>query len=151
MKRLSENLRATRDLAEEWLKNHLFLAPNKQKQATVVFLSGDLGSGKTTFTQHLAKSLGVKRTVPSPTFVIRRDYDLKVNPGGYKKLIHIDFYRLKGPEELKTIGWEEILKEPENLILVEWPERVGEDRLGSNFHLHFRTLDENSREIIFSA
>ncbi len=151
MKRLSENLETTQTLAEEWLKNHLFLQKGSPKQATVVFLSGDLGSGKTTFTQHLAKSLGVERTVPSPTFVIRRDYDLKENSGGYKKLIHIDFYRLKGPEELKTIGWEEILKNPENLILVEWPERVGEGSVNSNFHLHFRTLDENSREIIFSA
>ena len=115
MKRLSKNLAETQNLATEWLGSQLFLQENKRKCATTVFLSGDLGSGKTTFTQMVAKLLGVKKIVTSPTFVLRRDYPLAKNQGQFKKLIHLDCYRLKGPEELKTIGWAEILADPANL------------------------------------
>ena len=92
------------------------------KIATVVTLSGSLGAGKTTFTKGVALALGVHETVASPTFVIQKIYDLKNQL--FRKLIHIDTYRLKSPNELVTIGWEKILADPNNLILLEWPEAV---------------------------
>ncbi len=90
--------------------------------ATVVTLSGSLGAGKTTFTKGIARALGVDETVASPTFVIQKTYDLKDQL--YKKLIHIDTYRLKSMQELVTIGWNDILADPHNLIVLEWPEAV---------------------------
>lgn len=91
-------------------------------KATVVALQGDLGSGKTAFAQAFGKIFGVKENMPSPTFVIMKSYN--VNWKGFKKLIHIDAYRLEKEEELLSLGWEELVKDPENFILVEWPERV---------------------------
>ncbi len=147
MKRLSKNLETTRALAEAWLESELFSRVNKQKKATIVFLSGDLGSGKTTFVQMVAKILRVEKIVTSPTFILRRDYPLADNRGRFKKLIHVDCYRLKGPKELKTIGWAEILADLANLIMMEWPERVG--KLKSDFIINFKTIGENEREIKF--
>lgn len=98
-------------------------------KATIVALQGDLGSGKTTFAQMFGKVLGVEENMPSPTFVIMKFYN--INPAkagqawhGFKKLIHIDAYRLEKEEELLHLGWEDLVKDPENFILVEWPERV---------------------------
>jgi tRNA threonylcarbamoyladenosine biosynthesis protein TsaE len=96
--------------------------------ATVLALQGNLGSGKTTFTQAVARELGVIETVTSPTFVIQKNYEI-TNPryvGTFKKLIHIDAYRIEDPGELETIGFKKLVTDPDNLILIEWPEKVGE-------------------------
>jgi tRNA threonylcarbamoyladenosine biosynthesis protein TsaE len=94
----------------------------------VVALSGELGAGKTTFVQGAAKALGVDESVTSPTFVLEKIYELTGSPGagGFSHLIHIDAYRLKGAHELEVLGWKELIAEPGNLILLEWPERVAE-------------------------
>ncbi|OHA92329.1 MAG: tRNA (adenosine(37)-N6)-threonylcarbamoyltransferase complex ATPase subunit type 1 TsaE [Candidatus Zambryskibacteria bacterium RIFCSPLOWO2_02_FULL_51_21] len=91
-------------------------------KATVVALQGELGSGKTTFAQAFGKVMGVREFMPSPTFVIMKVYDIDFH--GFKKLIHIDAYRLEKEEELLNLGWAKIAEEPENLILIEWPENV---------------------------
>ncbi len=91
-------------------------------KATVVALQGELGSGKTYFAQQFGKVLGVEENMASPTFVIMKSYN--INWKGFKKLIHIDAYRLEKEQELIHLGWEELIKDPENFILVEWPERV---------------------------
>lgn len=98
------------------------LAPSRA--ATIVALSGELGAGKTTFTQGAARALGIEETVSSPTFVIEKVYDLRNQP--FRRLIHIDAYRLKDSHELEMLGWNEKIANPENLIFVEWPERVPE-------------------------
>lgn len=93
-----------------------------KKSATVVTLSGPLGAGKTTFAKGIAQALGVGETVSSPTFVIEKIYTLENQL--FSKLIHIDVYRLKNEQELGTIGWSQIIADPENLIVLEWPEGV---------------------------
>ncbi len=93
-----------------------------KKTATVVTLSGPLGAGKTTFAKGIASTLGVEETVASPTFVIEKVYTLTNQL--FSKLIHIDVYRLKNEQELETIGWRHIVNDPENLIVLEWPEGV---------------------------
>ena len=93
-----------------------------KKTATVVTLSGGLGAGKTTFAKGIAAALGVQETVASPTFVIEKIYQLKDQL--FRKLIHIDTYRIKNEQELTTIGWREITADPNNLIVLEWPEAV---------------------------
>ncbi len=102
-----------------------------QERATLVTLSGELGAGKTTFVQGIARALGVEETVSSPTFVLEKIYALPkrdlVGPFlGFKRLVHIDAYRLKGAHELEVLGWQELIADPANLILLEWPERVAE-------------------------
>jgi tRNA threonylcarbamoyladenosine biosynthesis protein TsaE len=98
------------------------LAP--KERATVVTLSGELGAGKTTFAQGVALTFGVTETVQSPTFVLEKIYALEGQR--FTHLVHIDAYRLKSAHELRVLGWEELAREPGNLILIEWPERVAE-------------------------
>ena len=99
-------------------------------RATVITLSGELGAGKTTFAQGLALMLGIVETVNSPTFVLEKVYKLEEQPFDHAQgkkfthLIHMDAYRLKSAHELRVLGWEEIVREPGNLIVLEWPERV---------------------------
>jgi len=96
----------------------------KKEEATLIVLSGDLGAGKTTLVQQIAKYLGVKEKIISPTFVIMKIY--KTKDKIFKKLIHIDAYRLNKSSELMTLGWEKIMQEKNALVLVEWPENVPE-------------------------
>ena len=117
MKHVSESLEQTREVADIILGS---LSP--QSSATVLALQGDLGAGKTALTKEIAKILNIEDEVLSPTFVIMKIY--KIDFKGFKKLIHIDAYRLEREEELKTLGWDEILKSPENLVVIEWPENV---------------------------
>ena len=95
-----------------------------QDRATVVGLYGDLGAGKTTFVQAVARALGVTSSVPSPTFLIMKSYAL--SDSSFARLIHIDAYRLKHSEELQKLGFAELLCDPGNLIFVEWADRVSE-------------------------
>lgn len=97
------------------------LVPNKNG-AKVVGLYGNLGVGKTFFTQFVARNLGIEEQLVSPTFVIEKIYPLENKK--FSHLIHIDAYRLEKSEELLKLGWEKIISDPKNLILIEWPERV---------------------------
>lgn len=124
--------------------------------ATVYTLKGNLGSGKTTFTQAVARELGVTETVTSPTFVIQKVYEVK-NPAYQSKwnhLIHIDAYRIDDPSELETLGFMKLLNDPKNLILIEWPERLGNlldsaTKAGQVHQISFTFIDETTREVVF--
>lgn len=94
----------------------------REDGAAVVALSGDLGAGKTTFVQAAALSLGVREPVKSPTFVIMQIFE--ISDRAFRRLIHIDAYRLKDLHELEVLGWRELVADPENLIFIEWPEQV---------------------------
>lgn len=118
MKYISNSIEETQKIADDFIKN---ISPKSDK-AFVVGLSGNLGAGKTAFTKCIAKSLGVGETVTSPTFVIEKIYELENQKFSY--LIHIDAYRLESGEELLNLGWQRIISNPKNLILIEWPEKV---------------------------
>lgn len=92
--------------------------------ATVIALSGELGAGKTSLTQEIARQLGIKENVNSPTYVIMKKYKMPPATCDFRFLVHIDAYRLESEMELEKLGWQEIIADPENLILIEWPERV---------------------------
>lgn len=83
----------------------------------VVVLAGDLGAGKTTFTQGLAAGLGVTEPVLSPTFALVHTYD------GTPPLVHVDVYRLGHLQELHDLGFEELI-DSERVVVVEWGEQV---------------------------
>jgi len=118
---LSKNTKETREIAKIFL-NKILKKDVRRSNALVVGLSGDLGTGKTTFTQAVAKHLGIKNKINSPTFVIMKKYSLKNKK--YNFLFHLDAYRLKNEEELLHLGWEEIIKKKEHLVFIEWPENV---------------------------
>jgi tRNA threonylcarbamoyladenosine biosynthesis protein TsaE len=118
---MQKNLASEAEFAEyagSWAAR---LAPSSEG-ATVLALSGEIGAGKTTFVQALARSLGIIETVSSPTFVLEKIYDLEGQK--FARLVHIDAYRLKGTDELRHLGWDELVADLGNLICVEWPERV---------------------------
>lgn len=142
MNHRSTCLSETSALAEQFIKS---LTP--QATATIVALHGDLGAGKTTFTQAVAKTLGVTETVTSPTFVIEKLYSLS-HPD-FKKLIHIDAYRLESGKELLHLGWKEIAADPKNLIFIEWPERVADILPNDMKKIEFTFVDDTTREIYF--
>lgn len=140
MKYLSKNLAETSKIAGDLLNT---LKP--VNKATVVALQGDLGAGKTAFAQEVGKILGVAENMHSPTFVIEKIYEIDWN--GFKNLIHIDAYRLEKDSELLHLGWEEITKEPENLILIEWPENVAGIIPTDAKRISFKFIDDKTREI----
>ena len=95
---------------------------NTGMKATVVVLQGELGSGKTAFAKALGKMMGINEHIVSPTFVIMKSYNIDWK--GFKKLIHVDAYRIESESELLNLGWNELVENPQHLILIEWPERV---------------------------
>lgn len=99
------------------------LAP-REDGATLVTLSGELGAGKTAFTQALAAALGVNDPVTSPTFVLEKVYQLEGQK--FSRLVHIDAYRLTGGEELTPLGFDEVMRDSATLVVLEWPERVAD-------------------------
>lgn len=140
MKHISESLTHTNNIAKGILESL-----KAKDKATILALEGDLGSGKTAFTQEVGKILGVRENINSPTFVIEKIYD--INYKGFTRLIHIDAYRLEKESELLHLGWEEIIKEPENLILIEWPDNVKGLIPEHAKPIKFQFIDEKTREI----
>ncbi len=93
-----------------------------QDHAILITLSGELGAGKTAYTQALAKAFGVTDAVTSPTFVLEKEYAL--NNQAFARLVHIDAYRLEGDTSLVPLVFDELMKDSSTLIVLEWPEKV---------------------------
>lgn len=127
----------------------------RSDEATLVTLSGELGAGKTSFTQALARTLGVTEHVTSPTFVLEKIYELPQETGrGFARLVHIDAYRLEGGQEgknaLAPLGFDGIVQDPGNLVVLEWPERVA-DALPTAAHaITLAVLPDNARSITYA-
>ncbi len=101
------------------------LAP-KAPGATLVTLSGELGAGKTAFSKAVAKTLGVEEVVTSPTFVLEKVYILGGEAAKFERLVHVDAYRLESGADLAALGFDELMQDDGNLVLLEWPEKVNE-------------------------
>ncbi len=95
----------------------------KDKGATLVTLSGELGAGKTAFAKALAKAFGIEEPVTSPTFVLEKIYALPERTP-FSRLAHIDAYRLNDESELAALGFDELMSDPSTLVVLEWPEKV---------------------------
>ncbi len=140
---ISKSLDETKQLARDYLAG---LVPERER-ATVLGLSGELGSGKTAFTQAVARELGVGENITSPTFVLEKVYRLSGQK--FAKLVHIDAYRLENGEELLKLDLADLLQDKNNLIIIEWVERVREV-LPDLKQINFKFIDEESREISFA-
>lgn len=137
---ITKSLEETQAFAKDWVNS---LGQNEDG-ALVVGIYGNLGAGKTTFTQAVARELGVKDIVNSPTFVIEKIYETK-HPY-FIRLIHIDAYRLEKAAELQTLNFEELVENKNNLILIEWPENVKEILPPDHQRIYCEFVDENSRK-----
>ena len=113
------------------------LAEIVEPQDTIT-LEGDLGAGKTTFTQAFAKGLGITRTVNSPTFTIMKQYN------GRLPLNHLDVYRLEDSDE--DLGWDEIFY-GDAVTVVEWAHLIERNLPGERLAIEIRRFDENARVI----
>lgn len=139
------------------------------KTGTVLALYGNLGSGKTTFTQGLAKGLGIKQKIISPTFIIVRKYDLSslrerseskgkdsksLRQAQATNFYHIDLYRIENVNDVASLGLEEILNDKSNIVAIEWPEKIEKILPKNTTRLYFeylpagrQGLEDNKREI----
>lgn len=106
--------------AEETQKLGKKLA-QKYQNGGIFALFGDLGAGKTTLTQGFAQGLGIEGRIISPTFIIMRQYPLLKNKAHF---YHIDLYRLEKINQLEELGLSEIFQNPQNIILIEWAEKL---------------------------
>jgi tRNA threonylcarbamoyladenosine biosynthesis protein TsaE len=88
----------------------------------IVFLQGDLGSGKTTFVRGVAESFGFLEPVRSPSFTIMNRYP--VEHGAIKQILHVDFYRIKDPVEIPPLALEEEVGKTDTITFIEWPESI---------------------------
>ncbi len=114
----------------------------------IICLSGDLGSGKTTFTQGLLRGLKIKGPYTSPTFVVMKHYKKKILNSKSKTLniYHIDAYRITS-KDLLELGWEEITRDKNNIIIIEWAKRVKKIIPPDALWIDFKWTDKNRREI----
>ena len=128
------------------------MSREREIRATIIALEGDLGAGKTTFTQALAKVLGIIEAVQSPTYVLMRSYELPQDiQSRFKTLVHIDAYRLEDAHEFKSLlprqaGKPNFLNDPKTLIVIEWPERIAGALPPPDLVIKFSSEDAGERE-----
>ena len=109
---------------------------------TVIAFTGDLGAGKTAFVRGLARGLGVRERVTSPTFTIVNEYE-----GGRLPLFHFDMYRLGSADELFDIGWEDYLARG-GVCAVEWSENVSDALDNDCLRVDIRRGENDDQRII---
>ncbi len=115
------------------------------KEALVIGLEGELGSGKTNFVQGFAQELGIKQRLTSPTFVLLKGYKISIPQLNY--LYHIDCYRLDKPKHLKDLDFEQIIDNPKNVLLIEWAEKVKSLLPKNTIWIKFEVVANNQRKI----
>ena len=116
----------------------------------VISLLGDLGGGKTTFTQGLAAGLGVKGIVTSPTFIIMKKYPVEHDV--IENLYHLDLYRLGDVQELADLGFIDIASDPKNVVVIEWANKAKEIiPPENNLRVRFDWRGKDVREITFTT
>lgn len=137
----TKSIEETQKLAQDFAK--------KIASGGVVLLYGNLGAGKTTFVQGLAKGLGITHRIISPTFIILRTYEIPSLSSRAKSrdLYHVDLYRLESEKEIEGLGLVDLLKNSDNIIVIEWPERMGTLLPKNAWKISIETTGENEREI----
>lgn len=118
MDHITKSENETAELAQK-IADHL--RPELSSRPMTIFLTGTLGAGKSVFARHMIRALLDDKSlnVPSPTFTLVQSYD---SADGFP-VHHMDLYRLKDPDEIIELGWDDM--QAEGLCLIEWPERLG--------------------------
>lgn len=115
-----------------------------------VWLSGDLGAGKTTLTRYWLQAMGHTGAVKSPTFTLVEPYRITQADGTIKPVYHADLYRLNDPEELEFIGFSEYQDEPNSLVIIEWASRAAGYLTPPHAIIDIKRLDDEQREVTIS-
>jgi tRNA threonylcarbamoyladenosine biosynthesis protein TsaE len=110
----------------------------------LLYLYGDLGSGKTTFTQGFAQGLGIDKRIVSPTFIIMKRYKI---PKSNQMFYHIDLYRIQQSEEQSELGLEEIFNDQNSFVVVEWADRLYNFLQFKHYDIKFITKENGLRQI----
>lgn len=141
----------TQNVAENLAKN--------LEDTKFLALFGNLGSGKTTFVQGFAKGLGIRQRIISPTFIIVREHKIgikneelpaspKLKRGErIKNFYHIDLYRVQTPHDIEGLGLKEIFNDQNNIVAVEWAEKIKNILPEERIELYFENLEENRRRV----
>jgi tRNA threonylcarbamoyladenosine biosynthesis protein TsaE len=155
----------TQDLGRKFAEN--------LKGGEVLALHGDLGSGKTTFVQGLAKGLGITQRIISPTFIIMRTYQViksssfakgfgtrsshppspKASAGQgqvIKSFYHVDLYRIETERDVEGLGLLELMGDPGNIVVIEWPDKIANLLPENRMDMFFEYVDEERRKIILA-
>ncbi|MDD5568969.1 MAG: tRNA (adenosine(37)-N6)-threonylcarbamoyltransferase complex ATPase subunit type 1 TsaE [Candidatus Pacebacteria bacterium] len=140
MEYLTNSPEETKELGEKLAKK---IKPGAK--AAVICLAGELGAGKTVFVQGFAKGLGVKEKILSPTFVIMNRFSVK--KGEFKNFYHFDCYRLESEKDLSVLEFENILAGKQNIICLEWPEKISKSFLECGTQIKFESVNEKQRKI----
>ena len=127
------------------------------KSAVVLALQGELGSGKTTFLQGFAKGLGIKEKILSPTFIVMKKFKIpkkisiaySLRPQGvcYKYFFHFDCYRLNSEKDLEGLGFKEIISNPQNIVAIEWPEKIKSLLPKNKISIKFKHINKTTRNL----
>ena len=133
-----EYLKDTKNLGIELAKK---IQQRKNREAFIVFLVGDLGTGKTTLVKEIIHALGVNDQIKSPTFTIIEPYENTL-----ANIYHMDLYRINNSSELESIGLEEYLNEPNAIIFIEWPENSFGYLKKFNMKISLQHLSKNERK-----
>lgn len=123
---------------------YLVSIPTK-REALVLCFYGDLGSGKTTFIQGMAKGLEISSFIPSPTYLIVRQYPIKQKL--FSNFYHIDLYRVSKNEEIEPLGLFDFFSDSKNIIAIEWAEKLGSNLPKKRLNIKLTMLDDNRRKI----
>lgn len=137
----SQTKKIAKNLAKEILNNF------KIKKALVIALEGELGSGKTTFLKGFVRILNIKeKEIVSPTFIILRRIPISYKK--FRNFFHVDCYRIKNEKELKELNFFSILKDWENIIAIEWAEKIKRFLPKETVYLNFEILNKQQRKIV---
>ena len=138
---VTQNAKETQKLGQE-----LAASLMEKKEGSILYLSGELGSGKTTFLQGFAQGLGITTRLLSPTFIIVRRYDI---PKQKRFFYHIDLYRVNEDTILENLGLSDIFADTNSIIAVEWPERLGNYISREKLNVTFEVMGEKERRVTF--
>ncbi len=131
----------------------------------ILCLTGELGSGKTTFTQGLLKGLKIKGPYTSPTFLVMKHYKKKIPISNFQfpiskqiqnskfkilNIYHIDAYRVTA-KDILNLGWKEIIANKNNIIIIEWADRIKKIIPARAVWIKFKWVDEKKRKITFMS
>ncbi len=141
-----KNTRGTAIVAKLFAAEILKTKPGKH--ATVIGLEGDLGAGKTFFVKNFMRALGVRHKLTSPTFILMRSF--RISKSVYRTAYHVDAYRVDA-DGLKKLGFRDVLKDPGNIVLIEWADRVRRILPKGTIFIKFtHRKNQNERHLTFN-
>ncbi len=137
--KISNSYQQTQQIGEEFGRH---LVPG-----TLIALYGDLGAGKTTFVQGLAKGLGINKRIISPTFVLVREHRIMNHELKINKFYHVDLYRIEREKDIEGLGLEEILSDKNAIVAIEWADKLGAKLPKKRIDIYFENVDRDKRKI----